>query len=129
MTKYEELCGAFRQSSVDGTAYHERALRIVSSVITGFASYLGAPPERVAYLPPEPRDAKMIYSAMGAAKLQEDGWWLAYVRVTLSQGQNIYPEIHALFQFRILVESDKFTVRVGDSKRTHAISDGRRRQV
>lgn len=61
----------------------------------------------------------MIYNALGAATLQDDGWWDAYVRLTL-----LNPERKAIFLFRTLVEPDKYTVRVGDSKQTHMIPVG-----
>jgi len=124
MTKYEELCEAFRQSSVDGSAYHVRSIEIIAQILTGFVSYVGAPPDRARFLPPEPRDANAIYTPAGAASLQDDGWWLAYIQLTLTQGKNRYPEINALFQFRVQVAAEQYTVRIGDSNQSHIIRDG-----
>lgn len=125
-TKYEDLCEAFRQSHVDGTAYYQRSVSFIARLLTGFQSYLGAPPERVAFLPPEPHDStpNTVYTAMGAPKLGQDGWWVACVRLTLSQGKGVYPEAPVLFQFRVLAETNKFAVRLGDSDRTHTVSNG-----
>src|SRR4051812_23851871 len=115
MTKYEDLCGAFRQSQIDGTAYHIRSIEFVARVLTGFVSHFGVPSGKVAFLPPEPRDPKAAYYATGAPKLQPDGWWVAYVRMTLSQGPGVYPELPILFQVRALVDTDRILVRLGDS--------------
>jgi len=52
---------------------------------------------------------------MDAAELQNDGWWVAYVQLT---------RLCAVFQFRVRVEPDKFTVQIGDSKQRHTILDG-----
>src|ERR1035437_3990020 len=119
MTKYEELCEALQQSTKDSMKYREKSMLFVGGLLTGFVSYIGAPPDRVKYLPPEPRDPNTIYTPAGAVKLQEDGWWEAYVQLTL-----VYPELKALFLFRTRIEADTFTVRVGDSERTHAVLDG-----
>ena len=129
MTLYEELCGAFGQSADDWNAYHERSIRFVAKLLTGFVSYLGAPlprgskDDRVRFLPPEPWDPDAMYTAMRAAKLEKDGWWVAYVQLTLARGEGVYPQVHALFQFRVRVEPDTFTVRVGDSDRCHTTTD------
>jgi hypothetical protein len=61
---------------------------------------------------------------MGAAKWEGNGWWVAYVQLTLTQGNGIYPQLAVLFQFRVRVGLDNFTVQLGDSDRTHTISDG-----
>ena len=76
------------------------------------------------FLPPEPRDPDAIYTAMGTSKLEKDGWWVAYVQLTLARGEGVYPQVHALFQFRVRVEPDNFTVRIGDSDRCHTTTDG-----
>ena len=126
MTKYEELCKAFGQSSDDWNAYRDRSIFFVTRMLTGFVSYIGAPSDQVRFLPPEPRDdsSGMTYSPAGAAKLEKDGWWVAYTRLTLTVGEGMYPRVAALIKFCVRVEPDKFTVRLGDSTRFHTILDG-----
>ncbi len=124
MSRYDEICSAFKQSREDWTAYRERANAITARVLTGFVSYLGAPEDRVKYLPPEPRDPKALYGPMIVATMENDGWWVSFVQLTVAAGKNVYRQMGTLFQFRILVEQDSFTVRLGDSKRSHKIADG-----
>jgi hypothetical protein len=124
MSQYQELCGAFAQSADDWNGYRQRSIVFVGNLLAGFVSYLGAPDDRVKFLPPEPRDPDTIYSAMGAAKLEEDGWWVAYVQLTLTRGEGVYPQLPVLFKFGVRVEPDSFAVRIGDSYRRHLIKDG-----
>jgi hypothetical protein len=124
MTRFEELCEAFRQYRADGVAYRDRSLSFITQLLTGFERYLGAPPGRVRFLPPESPESNATYNPAGAAKLGEDGRWVVNVRLTLTEGNGVYPELPLLFRFRVLVELDKFTVRLGDSNRTHTIPDG-----
>jgi len=124
MTKYEELCGAFHQCYSEDVTYRERSVFFVARVLTGFASYIGAPAGRVSFLPPEQKDSDATYTPQGAAELEEDGWWAANVRLTLTQGEGIFPELPVVFQFRVLAGPDKFTVRLGDSDLTHTMCEG-----
>lgn len=81
---------------------------------------MSAPTGVVRFLPPEPRDDKQ-YSAATAATLGDDGWWRIFVQLTLSRGQNQYPQQPILLQFVVRAERDRFCVRVGDSDVTHEV--------
>jgi hypothetical protein len=126
MTRYEELCDAFRQYGDDWTAYDLRARTFIGRLLAEFVTYINAPADQVRFLPPErdPADSENTrYSAIGAARLKNDGWWTASVQVVLTRGQGVYPEIKALLVFHTRVDPDTFTVRIGDSEQTHTISN------
>jgi len=123
MAKYDDLCLAFSRSRSEAIAYRQRSEGFLVCLLEGFEEYLGAPSERVQFLPPD-ADASnpgTMYSSLGAVQLGDDGWWIACLRLTLSVGPGVFPEAPLLFQFRVFAESSRFIVRLGTSHQTHAI--------
>jgi hypothetical protein len=46
------------------------------------------------------------------------------MRLTVSQGEGVFPEVPVLFKFRFLVGPDKIAVRLGDIGQTHVVPEG-----
>lgn len=124
MSKYEQLCDAYRKYNDDRLAYADRSRNFITKLVDEFNSFLDAPKDRVRFCPPEVDTGVQLYSPYGAATPGEDGWWRIIVQVTLSQGPNIFPELNARMLFKVRTELDKFLVQIGDSKLQHAVTVG-----
>lgn len=124
MSRYDELCNAYKKYSDDRFAYADRSRDFITKLVDEFNSFLDAPTNRVRFFPPEGGTGDQLYSPAGAATPGEDGWWRIIVQVTLSQGPNIIPELNARMLFQVRTELDKFLVQIGDSKVQHAVTVG-----
>jgi hypothetical protein len=124
MSRYEELCNAYKKYDDDRFAHIDRSRMFITKLVDEFVLFLGAPADRIRYFPPECDKGDQQYSPIGAATPGEDGWWSIFVQVTLSRGQGIFPELHARMLFKVRTEPDKFSVQIGDSKSRHVVSVG-----
>jgi hypothetical protein len=124
MSRYDELCNAYKKYSDDRLAYADRSRDFITKLVDEFSSFLDAPINRVRFFPPEGDTGDHLYSPYGAATPGEDGWWRIIVQVTLLQGPNIFPELNARMLFKVRTELDKFLVQIGDSKLQHAVTVG-----
>jgi hypothetical protein len=124
MSRYEELCNAYKKYDDDRIAYLDRSRMFITNLVNGFVRFLDAPENRIRFVPPEGDEGDKRYSPMGAATPGEDGWWSIFVQVTLSRGQGIFPELHARMLFKVRTEPDKFLVQIGDSKSHHVVTAG-----
>lgn len=124
MSKYEELCNAYKKYDDDRIVYRDRSRMFITKLVDGFILFLDAPKDRIRFFPPEGDKDDQLLNPIGAATLGEDGWWSIFVQVTLSRGQGIFPELRARMLFKVRTEPDKFVVQIGDSKRQHVVTVG-----
>ena len=124
MSRYEELCNAYKKYSDDRIAFVERSKNFITKLVNEFLSFLDAPENQVRFFPPEADTDDQVYSPDGAATLGEDGWWRIIVQVTLTQGPNVFHKLNARMLFKVRTEPDKFVVQIGDSKSQHVVSVG-----
>ena len=124
MSRYEELCNAYKKYGDDRFAYVDRSRNFITKLVNEFTTFLDAPETRVRFFPPEADTDDQVYTPYGAATPGEDGWWGIIVQVTLTRGPNIFPELNARMLFKVRTEPDKFLIQIGDSKLQHAVTVG-----
>jgi hypothetical protein len=124
MSRYEELCNAYKKYSADRFAYLDRSRIFITKLVDEFVVFLDAPVNRIRFFPPEGDKSDQLYTPIGAATPGEDGWWRIIVQVTLSQGPNTVNELNARMLFKVRTEPDKFLVQIGDSKSQHVVTVG-----
>jgi hypothetical protein len=114
MSKFQELSQVVDECRREGMKYHHRSLDAMGKILDGFVEYLEAPQEAVRFFPyGENTDKEPPYTALGAAKINNDGWWDSALTLLING-------IRLIFRFRLRTDIDKFQVRVGDSDKRHA---------
>lgn len=113
MTKYKELCEAYKEDRQKYVEYRDACMAMASTFITSFSAYLGAPSEdqAVRLVPSDEFDDQRFYE-MGEifADLPNNGYWDFRIAITLFYGDSYK---NFLIPTRLSKNDDLFLIALG----------------
>lgn len=114
MSKFDELCGAYKTAQDNYSNYHTACVKFYGTLVSEFVKYLDCPREQVTFLPldKEP-DPGSTYSIPGAMHLDDDTYWHLGFRLTLYISPNTFPHQPILLRLLAKKVDDHFLVKLG----------------
>jgi hypothetical protein len=124
-TKYEEMCDAARNAVNEASNYRERCWNYLASLVNGLSSYCTFPQESVrmlkwneldgpasAYEEPE---SGGVYNVIGAATLDNEGFWRLGIRLAL------VGMVSVSFPICVAEQNGQTVVKVGSAGRIYKV--------
>ena len=113
MSRFEELCAAFKASQDEFSDYQRRSLDFAEKLFTGLWEYLQIPSKNYHYFSlGEEREPGAYFSLAGVVKLGNDGYWNLGFDVTVHEGETL-SSLTMIFEVRFKQEDGKFHLRIG----------------
>lgn len=115
MTKFEELCAAFKSSRDEYIAYRDACWDFAAHFLNGLISYLDLPGQTVSFIPLNDRDPTKNYTLPGAMQLDDDTFWHLGFGMTIYEAPGVFPQKIMMIPIRFKILGDNVTMILSDN--------------
>ncbi len=131
MSKYEEICQAYRKSRREFLKYEETCRVFASELIEGIIDYFEWPRDQeitFIQLGEEMNPTDRFYALAGAMQMDDESFWHFGVELTVHEPAGIYPQPF-LLSFYIKKTGPIFIVKLGPKGEEIKIHEDRRGEL
>jgi hypothetical protein len=119
MTKFLEMCEAYKSSRRKYFDYQQRCIGYLSKLGLGFVEYCSVPEDQYKFLPlNEDVKPNMKYTIFGATHLDKDTFWHLGLLLTLYEAPNVHPQQSILIRICVKELNGKVFVKIGSEGKT-----------
>lgn len=123
MSKFDELCGAYKTSREKYFAYRDESYSFAQALVGGYINYLEVPKEQFKFIPLDKDPEKnTTYTLLGAIHLADDAHWHLGFQIILYSEPNAQPQQPVLIKFMFKKVGDRvFNVKISEDDSGHEI--------
>ncbi|HBM3089213.1 hypothetical protein PTQ46_14475 [Klebsiella michiganensis] len=123
MSKFEEICAAYKVSRDNFHDYRNRSMDFALSLGHKYIQYLGIASENYRWVPPsESSTEKAGVTIPGAMELDDDTYWHMGLKIKIFSAPNVFPQQELLIVFKFKEKEAKvFEVMVDGVDKKHDI--------
>ncbi|MCZ3467590.1 hypothetical protein LRS20_01550 [Klebsiella pneumoniae] len=123
MSKFEEICAAYKVSRDNFHAYRNRSMDFALGLGNKYIQYLGIASENFRWVPPsEPSTEKSGFTIPGAMVLDDDTYWHMGLKIKIFTAPNVFPQQELLIVFKFKEKEEKvFEVMIDGVNNKHDI--------
>lgn len=126
MTRFDELCFAYRTSREKFFSYREDGFMFAGDLVSRYQKFLGVTNDCFVFVPTDkPAKPETTYTLFGAIHLNDDTYWHLGLQFTLFTAPNAYPQQPVLIVFRFKkIGEKKYHVKISEEDSGHEITCG-----
>nr|DAI75498.1 MAG TPA: hypothetical protein [Caudoviricetes sp.] len=124
MSKFEEICAAYKVSQDKFHDYRNRSMDFALSLGHKYIQYLGITRENFRWVPVQDNSTEEEgFTIQGAMHLDDDTYWHLGLKINVFTAPNAFPQQRLLIIFKFKQkEKDKFEVMVDGYDKKHIIA-------
>lgn len=126
MTKFDELCAAYKTSRETYFAYRNDGFKFAMELMSRYKEFLGVQSEYFRFVPAdETPKPDTTYTIPGAIHLNDDTYWHLGLLLTLFTAPSEYPQQPVLIVFRFKqISGKKYQLKISEEDTGHEITCG-----
>ncbi|MBE0328507.1 hypothetical protein [Klebsiella pneumoniae] len=123
MSKFEEICGAYKVSRDNYHDYRNRSMDFALSLGHKYIQYLGITKENFRWVPEQDSSTeKDGFTIPGAMHLDDDTYWHLGLKIKIFTAPNVFPQQELLIIFKFKEKEEKvFEVMIDNVDKKHDI--------
>ncbi|ATM05101.1 hypothetical protein [Raoultella planticola] len=123
MSKFEEICAAYKVSRDNFHAYRNRSMDFALSLGHKYIQYLGITKENFRWVPEQDSSTeKEGFTIPGAMHLDDDTYWHLGLKIKIFTAPNVFPQQELLIIFKFKEKEEKvFEVMIDNVDKKHDI--------
>ena len=113
MSKFEQLCNAYKSRRDEFFQLRNEAIDFASSIYIGFQEYLDVPDGYAKPVPLNNYRPDTQYNIPGSISLEEDGHWHFGMIITFYMAENIFPQQSVFIDVKFKIIDNGYVVSLG----------------